>query len=199
MKRKQKRSRKIQLSVMGVAGATVITACSDGGITQPDVPVFTSVEQCAADPGFSIDECQAGMQFALKQQYMDGASPRFVDESSCESQFGAGQCHSMQQSGNNSIWMPLLGGFLLGQLLDRGRDYHYYSYGGGYSGGVWTSSRAGSPGYSTRSHYPPRNLPSSKTATIPKPSKAHTKAITRGGFGSRASSYSSRGGYSFGG
>jgi uncharacterized protein YgiB involved in biofilm formation len=189
MQLKQKRSQKIRLSLMGLASATALTACDNGPST--DVPMFTSVEQCAADPGFNQAECQAGMQFALQQQYLDD-SPRFSGESSCVAEFGEGQCHAYQRNDQSSVWMPLLGGFLLGQALQGssgfGRSYYAYNYANG-----WRSRENGRTRYSS---YAPRNLPRPKTASIPKPTKAHTKAITRGGFGARAKRYP---GYSFGG
>lgn len=185
----QKRSKKIQLSLMGMASATVITAC-----TESTPPVFTNVAQCAADPAYTTQECQQGMQYALEQQYLT-ESPRYSKQQSCETTYGADQCHSYQRSDGTSVWMPLLGGFLLGQALgNRGggmqRDYYAYNHNTGWS---WHNQNNG---FTNRSAYAPRDLPKPKTASIPKPSKAHTKAITRGGFGARAARHT---GYSFGG
>ncbi len=183
----RKRSKRIQLSLMGIASATVITACSDN-----TPAVFTSTAECTADPAYTLEECQTGMQYALEQQYLTD-SPRFAGQQSCEAQYGQAQCQSYQRDDGTSVWMPLLGGFLLGQALsNRGggfqRDYYAYDTTRGWS---WMQD-----GITNRSAYPPRNLPKSKTASRPKPAKAHTKAITRGGFGSRASRHT---GYSFGG
>lgn len=183
----QKRSKNIRLSVMGMASATIITACSES-----TPPVFTNIDQCAADPAFTEQACQEGMQYALEQQYLTD-SPRFTGEQSCESTYGADQCHSYERSDGTSIWMPLLGGFLLGQALSNNggrRDYYAYNQNTGWS---W---RDRNDGFTNRSARPPSNLPRPKTATVPKPTKAHTKAITRGGFGAKATRHT---GYSFGG
>lgn len=186
---KQKRSQSIRLSLMGLAGATALSACSNGPST--DVPMFTNVSQCAADPSFSAADCQAGMQFALEQQYLED-NPRFSRESSCESQFGSDQCHAYRRNDGSSVWMPLLGGFLIGQALQGssgfGRPYYAYNFSNGW--------RSRENGRTRHSAYAPRNLPRPRSAMVPKPTKAHTKAITRGGFGARARRHS---GFSFGG
>lgn len=174
---------------MGLAGAAVLTACDRTPTT--DVPLFTNLAQCTADPNFSAADCQAGMQFALQQQYQEDG-PRFRGEANCEARFGADQCYAYQRDGQSSVWMPLLGGFLLGQAMSGrsgfGRPYYAYHQAHG-----WRWRENGTTRYST---YAPRNLPRPPTARIPKPVRMHTKAITRGGFGARAKRYP---GYSFGG
>ncbi len=173
-----KRSRNIRLVAMGVVGAGAVAGCSNNA-EPPSTPVFTSVEQCAASGEYTEKECQAAMQFALQQQYAEGAR-QYRSRRDCEAEFGPGQCHSYQTFGGNDVWMGLLGGFLLGQMLNGRRDYYYYNY-----GGYW-STYDSRHGRVTRSYRPPANLPRPAAATIPKPTRAHTAAITRGGFGRSA-------------
>ena len=174
-----KRSRQISLVAMGVAVAN-LSACGSSAPTAkaPEVPLFTSVEQCAQNPEYSRKDCELGMQFALSQQAQD--TPQFKDQSSCAASYGSDNCHRYIPQYGGSVWMPLLGGYMLGRLMSGGgRDYHYYNYGGG-----WSTYAPGRGVSTTRST--PSNLPRPANATIPKPTRAHTAAISRGGFGSRA-------------
>ncbi len=169
---------------MGIAAANV-AACGGGGAEAPDVPVFTTVEQCLESGDYAKEDCEGGLQFALSQQYSE--SPRFQSQASCETQYGPSQCHTYNRGDGTSIWMPLLGGYMLGQALSGGHPgYHSYNY-----GGYWRSYEPGRP--VRQSYSTPNNLPRPKSATIPKPTVAHTRAITRGGFGGRAGGYSSGG------
>ena len=127
-----------------------------------------------------------GLRFALQQQYAAGQA-HYRTRSECDQIYGAGHCHSYPSPGGD-IWMGLLGGYLVGQLVNGRRDYHYYNY-----GGHWSRYDSGARRIS-RSYRTPANLPRPPQATIPKPSRAHTAAITRGGFGSSARSGSSWGG-----
>ena len=174
-----KRSRQISLVAMGVAVAN-LGGCGGPSPTAkaPEVPLFTTVEQCAQSPDYTRKECELGMQFALSQQAQE--SPRFNDRNSCAASYGNDNCQRYDRRYGGSVWMPLLGGYMLGRLMSGGgRDYHYYNYGGG-----WSTYTPGGGVRTTRST--PSNLPRPANATIPKPTRAHTAAISRGGFGSRA-------------
>ena len=181
-----KRSRNIRLVAMGAVTASAVTACSNNA-EPPSTPVFTSVEQCAAAGEYTERECEAALKFALQQQAVEGTQ-QYRSRNECENFFGPNQCHSYPTPGGGNIWMGLLGGFLLGQMIDGRRDYYYYNY-----GGHWTTYDARA-GRINRSYRPPANLPKPANATIPKPTRQHTAAITRGGFGRSARSGSSWGG-----
>lgn len=182
-----KRSTRVQLAAMGVAaGAASLTGCGNSP-SPPQAPVFTSVEQCMQSGTYTQQECETGLQFALSQQYQSGAK-QFSNEQKCEATFGPGECHRYKGP-SGDIWMGLLGGYLIGELLNNNRrDYYAYNY-----GGSWYHYDAYDR-HTRRSTRPPADLPKPANATIPKPTKAHTAAITRGGFGSSARSGRSYGG-----
>jgi uncharacterized protein YgiB involved in biofilm formation len=195
-----KRSKNVRLVAMGVASASILGGCSqEPQITPPDTPLFTSLDQCLGDNNldYTAKDCQNGLEFALKEQFSDAESPRFGDEKACESDYGEEQCYRYQPNGENggSFWMPLLGGYLVGRLLNRSgeREYHAYNYG---YGGRWSSYR-GVARSVQRSARKPVGLPRPSGGSIPKPSKTRVAALSRSGFGLSSSRFS--GSRSFGG
>ena len=183
--RRSKRSGRVRLAAMGVAGAAAIAGC-DNATRSPEAPVFTSIEQCAESGEYTREECEIGLRFALQQQYAAGET-HYRTQGQCNQVFGAGHCYSYPSPGGD-IWMGLLGGYLIGEMINGRRDYYSYNY-----GGHWSRYDSGA-GRISRSYRTPANLPRPARATIPKPTRAHTAAITRGGFGSSSRSGSSWGG-----
>lgn len=172
-----KRSKNLHLAIMG-AIPLVLAACGDDGSNQQqqmantNAPVYKTVDDCV----------KAGNESSVCQQAFAGAqnqAPRFNSQNSCMDQSGANQCVMRTENGQ-SIWVPMLTGFMLGRMLNGGYTYHpvyhpvyyhpVYTYHPTYRSHSWGSS-----------------------------SHSYATTRTRGVFGSSASARGSWGGHSFGG
>ncbi|HEY0179783.1 MAG TPA: DUF1190 domain-containing protein [Dokdonella sp.] len=154
---------------------------------------YTSVEACEHD-GNSADVCQRAAQAAAAAGTT--AAPRYRTKAECVAEYGD-LCAEREHEGG--IWMPLMTGFMISQLLSPGRAPAYLDSGpiyrtragqytevfrdrdGGYSGGGGWSSSGGA-------RVRPVDIAPNRAITI-----------ARSGFGSSAAARSGWGGRSFGG
>ena len=157
-----------------------------------EVSAFNSVSECVASGAFAQVQCEEAQSAAQTQD--DKVAPRFAEQSACEEQFGTGQC-SYRYDGGQSFFVPLLTGFMIGQLLDGGRGYRYqplyrsrqddrYYTGSGawlYGGG----SGRGMHRYQVGSRAITNPVTTQRIQT-------RSSVVSRGGFGGRSSS---RGGW----
>lgn len=156
---------------------------------------YTSVEACRSD-GNSEEVCAKAMQAAAQAHASEG--PHFASREDCARDYGNACAESTQQHG---VWMPLLAGFMVSQLLNgarspayvganpvyRGPDGRYREWYRNCPGG---DDRWGScPGGATHGAYSgTRQL----RAVDVEPNRAVT--LRRSGFGSRGSSHFGSGG-----
>jgi len=80
---------------------------------------YTSVEACKSD-GNSDEVCDKAMKAAAEAHAKE--SPRFGSRAECIRNYGDSCAENPQQHG---VWMPLLTGFMLSQLLHGGRAPMY--------------------------------------------------------------------------
>lgn len=196
-----KRSRSINVSVMrktvyqsvpakplalAIAAAT-FAGCSSN---EPAV-VYKTVQECVEASAGSQEQCQQAYDEALTEAQRTG--PKFANRNDCEYNFGAGQC-TQHNSGGQSIFMPLMAGYVLGQVIDGVRDNARY----GRSAPLYSSygDWVGTSGRNYGSAYD-RRIKVSKKTFEPKP--AVTKTMSRGGFGSKVAAKSNWGGKKSGG
>ncbi|TLM77713.1 DUF1190 domain-containing protein [Microbulbifer harenosus] len=166
-----------------------IVAALMGCSSKEEVKVVASVADCVDQTELDQAQCEAAYQQALQEAERTG--PKYDSRQLCEAEFG-----NCRQSG--SFFLPLMTGFMVGQMLDgRDRRQYYnpvYRYTNPYSGHYdrLMTSDGSVIGRSGKVNY---TVPS--TATKPKPTV--TKTVSRGGFGSVASAKSSWGGGRSGG
>jgi len=166
-----------------------IVAALVGCSSKEEVKVVSSVDDCVSNTELDQEQCEAAYQQALREAERTG--PKYDSRDLCEVEFG-----NCRQSG--SFWLPLMTGFMVGQMLDsRDRHYYYnpvYRYTNPYSGHYDRLMTADGSvvGRSGKVNY---TVPTS--ATKPKPTV--TRTVSRGGFGSVASAKSSWGGGRSGG
>lgn len=168
--------------------ASILSAC---GNNQAEVKVVDSVEDCVSNTSLDLQQCEVAYKNALAEAEKTG--PKYRSINACESEFGAGQC---VQSQNQSIFMPLMAGFLINELLFD-RDRRYYS---GHYNPVYRYYRPYSPHHNlmmmadgtSLGKYGKSSYRVSKSATKQKPMVSRT--VSRGGFGSVASAKSNWGG-----
>ncbi|MFD1216445.1 MULTISPECIES: DUF1190 domain-containing protein [Microbulbifer] len=183
MRKKTARNLVLRPIALGVVAA--LMGCS----SKEEVKVVASVTECVDQTELDQEQCEAAYQQALREAERTG--PKYDSRQLCEAEFG-----SCRDSG--SFWMPLMTGFMVGQMLD-GRDrHHYYNpvyrYSNPYSRHYdrLMTADGGVVGRSGRASY---TVP--KSATKPKPAVSRT--VSRGGFGAVASAKSSWGGGRSGG
>ena len=143
---------------------------------------YTSVEACKSD-GNSDEVCSKAMKAAAEAHAKE--SPRFGSRAECVQNYGESCAENPQQHG---VWMPLLTGFMLSQLLHSGRapmymgaNPVYRTPNGRYN--EWYRDSAGATGAPAPRH---------SRAVEVAPNRAVT--LSRSGFGSRGSGSFGRGG-----
>ena len=198
--RKTKRSGKVVLTTLTAgAGTMALSAC--GGSSDVEGQVFQTVAECTS-AGVASNECQEAYNQALADNPND--APRFETADLCEGEFGPGQCQQQRQEamgvpGATSFWVPLLGGFVIGNAIGdididrRKRKYapvyrsrangNYYYGGSNY--GPMTRNSNGRYGMSPDTFNRPVSAPRVQT---------RADIASRGGFGGRAGGRSGSGG-----
>lgn len=194
----RKRSQRVALCIVGAAAFT-LAGCRE---EQIDAQAFPDLQSCksAAATGtiaFSASDCDAAF-LAAEQIHVESA-PRYDSLEVCEQQHGAGSCGGETQvaggGGGGSIFMPLLAGYLMGNMLSRGvgataAQPLYKSASGQFTNATGTSAYSSNTGKArlgaTQFAKPP--------ATIGKAPMTKTSVASRGGFGSTSASRGSFGG-----
>lgn len=186
-KRPLKRSQRVVLTTLTVAGVATVQACGSADWSDEptvDAMPFASVAECESSGQVPAAECQTA--FAEAQANHEQAAPRFETEALCEEQFGDGQCQP-RIAGNSNYFIPILGGFMVARMLDRDRPY--YRYGGLYRSrrnNLWYSGGAyGAPLQSTGSGWRAGASGLERPTSSP-PVRSRSSTVSRGGFGGRA-------------
>lgn len=122
-----KRSKTARLIMMAPAAGMILAGCGEKPV---EVQVFNTPDECAAYYNPPA-ECKAAFEQA--KALHPQVAPRYSSKQECETDFGSGQCESApvlaanttepasqqsQQSG--SFFMPMMMGFMAGQMLNRG-------------------------------------------------------------------------------
>jgi uncharacterized protein YgiB involved in biofilm formation len=200
---KQKRSSNINLSKMrkafsfkplalGVA-SVLLSACSGG---REEAVVFKSIDECVDALPSMAQKCETAYKGALAEAAK--TAPKYNTRNDCEYEFGNNQCQTLNNNGN-SIFMPLMAGYMIGNLLAP-RPYYQPMF---TSSSRYSSYRNNWVGADGRNFGDSRRnkLNVSSSAFDKKP--AVTRTMSRGGFGSsvraKASWGSRSGGKGWGG
>lgn len=133
--RTRKRSRHVALILAGTA-TLALAACKDEQVDAQSFPDLQSCVAAAKDNSlwFTEDDCRAN--FAAAQQELLETAPRYDSKELCEQEHGVGNCGGdpaaqaaggdpAQQTasgggGMGSVFMPMLMGMMLGNMLSRG-------------------------------------------------------------------------------
>lgn len=115
-----KRSSYIALAAIGVIGASFLlpgkeNASKDG----QDAALYADVDECVRANVLGRDACES--QFRAAQEKHVSEAPKFDSQTSCESQYGAGQCKPAQ-AGASSVFVPAMIGFMVGNYLSNARN-----------------------------------------------------------------------------
>ncbi|WP_283179785.1 DUF1190 domain-containing protein [Gemmobacter sp. 24YEA27] len=190
----RKRSRHVALAILGAA-SFALAACTEDEVDAQAFPDLKSCKEAASLGGmFSGADCDAA--FAEAEVLHVETAPRYDSLQTCEAEHGAGACGNEQQvqsGGSGSIFMPLMMGYLIGNMLGGQRGVAaaqplYKTADGKFANAAGTSAYSSNSGKA--------KLPASQftrpPTTVGKPPMTKATAQSRGGFG--ASSGSSAGG-----
>ena len=116
--RRPKRSRAARVVLLGAAVAT-LAACEDDSV---ETSVFPDLDTCLAaadqpDGWLTADQCETAFAEALVAY--DDQAPRYDDRALCEAEHD-GECIVEERAGGGSVFLPLMTGFLIGNMLNRG-------------------------------------------------------------------------------
>ncbi|MGB1239576.1 MAG: DUF1190 domain-containing protein [Pseudomonadales bacterium] len=188
--RKAPRSFAFKPIAVAVAAGT-LAGCSDDS---SDARIYVNVEDCISTHPEQREACEVGYQQALQEAIKSG--PKYRSMADCAADFGDDNCQELFVNDNQSIFMPLMAGYILGEIVDEAFDRRR-------SAPLYTSYSRRSPAYrqwtSTSgvlygSRSSKGTVKVTKDAFKPKPAVKRT--ISRGGFGSTIAAKSNFGGSS---
>jgi len=118
-----KKSSSIRLVLLGSA-SIALAACGDDGPPK-DARFFSNLQECSAV--YDTSQCLDAQRQA-EQSYAQEA-PKFSRKEQCEAEFGVGNCETQQASadgqqaasGGSSFFMPMLMGYMMGNMLGGNR------------------------------------------------------------------------------
>src|SRR5690554_1932991 len=112
-----KRSKKAALILMVPATTLMLAGC---GEKPTEAVVFSKPEECATYmTQASVEQCMADFQAA--QALHPQVAPKYANKTECEADFGSGNCETApQQHASGSFFMPLMMGYMAGQMFNRG-------------------------------------------------------------------------------
>ena len=184
------RSRSVALCILG-AGAFALAGCEEEKVDAQAYPDLQSCTQAADQGGLlSAGECETA--FAEAEALHEESAPRYDSLAVCEAQHGEGACGSEQQvadGGSGSIFMPLLAGYLIGNMLGgRGgmasAQPLYKTPDGRFSNAAGTSVYSGNSG---KAKLNPSSFARPAT-TLGKAPMSRATAASRGGLGKTGAS-----------
>lgn len=174
-----------------------LSACSNNDM---EAKVYKDISQCIQDHPDMAEQCTTAYEDA--QRIARESGPKYRSQSECETDFGVNNCNAYQ-SGNNNWFIPLVGGYVLAEVIDEIGDAmerkhkRYY-----HSSPVFTSYAYGSPMYGQWTSVSGRTYGKAQYGKVKvgkdvfKPQPKVTRTISRGGFGSKVAAKSNWGGSS---
>ncbi len=116
MPQTRKRSRRARFVLLGTA-AFGLAACQQDDTVEAEV--FPSLEECQAvaqleSSEFTPEDCATGL--AEAQAIHEESAPRYADRAVCEAEHD-GACTVEQRPDGTSIFLPLLAGYMIGNMM----------------------------------------------------------------------------------
>jgi uncharacterized protein YgiB involved in biofilm formation len=112
-----KRSKKAALVLMVPVATMLLAGC---GEEREQAMVFSDPSECSAAALTTATQCEA--DYAAAQALHPQVAPKYLSKEECEVDFGSGQCETapQQTSSGGSVFMPMMMGYLAGQMMNRG-------------------------------------------------------------------------------
>ena len=191
MNKMTKRSRKAALVLMVPATGFFLASCSsEEPVTSA---VYKDADECTAfyNPP---ESCKA--EFAKAEALHQQVAPKYQTQAECEADFGAGNCPQpqQQQASSGGFFMPMMMGFLAGQMLNKSSAAKQY---------VPTQplykSKDDLSTFRTATNQPVARQSGPVSVMPSRMQVAPGKTVSRGGFGAQAQRRSDQQSSSFGG
>lgn len=180
-----KRSRTVAITILGAAAFT-LAGCQEETVDASAFPDLQSCTAAAQEGGvFTAQDCDTA--FAEAEALHVEAAPRYDSIAVCEEQHGQGACGSeatATSGGSGSIFMPLMAGYLIGNMLG-GRNGAaasqplYKTANGKFTNAAGSSTFSNNSG-TAKMGTSQFNRPA---ATVGKAPMTRATAMSRGGFG----------------
>lgn len=193
-----KRSRTVALFLVGAA-VFALAGCAEEDV---DASAFPDLQSCkdAANAGGAFSSLDCDTAFAAAQQLQVETAPRYDSLEVCEAQHGVGSCGDEAQvtgtSGGGGIFMPLLAGYLIGNMISRGATASpavqplYKTSDGSFTNATGSSTYQSNTGTGKLAASQFTKAPT----TIGKAPMTKAIVASRGGFGGSATGRTSTGG-----
>ncbi len=191
-----KRSRTVALAIVGAAAFT-LAGCREEEVDAQAFPNLQACHDAAQNDGlFTTAECDTA--FAEAEALHVESAPRYDSLAVCEEQHGEGECGTeaaASSGGSGSIFMPLLAGYLIGNMLGgRGgmaaSQPLYRTPNGGFTNPAGTSTYSSNSGRAKLGS----SLFSKPPTTMGQAPMTQATAASRGGFGGTSAARGSVGG-----
>ena len=184
-----KRSSRVAIAIVGAAAFT-LAGCREEQVEAAAFPDLQTCRDEATRGGvFSVEDCETS--FAEAETLHVESAPRYDSLQVCEEQHGEGACGSEAEAvpgGGGGIFMPLLAGYLIGNMLGgRGMAAAqplYKTPDGRYTNAARTSAFSTNRG-AARLNTSQFTRPATTVGQTP---MTRATAVSRGGFGGAARS-----------
>lgn len=182
---KRKRSRTVAVGILGAA-SFALAGCRDEQVTAQAFPDLQSCRDASiASAEMSASDCDAA--FAQAQELHVQSAPRYDSRELCEEEHGEGSCGTEAQAaggGSGSIFMPLMMGYLLGNMMSGRSGFAasqplYRNGQGGFTNASGSSTFSTNAGRGNMSSSQFRTPPT----TVGKAPLTPATVSSRGGFG----------------
>jgi uncharacterized protein YgiB involved in biofilm formation len=191
-----RKSNSIRL-VAAVSSLSVIMAgCSDPSSTPAaaqETPKNDALLACVSNPKNTVQECEKYFGENAKKS-------AFSAKSQCEAEYGVGNCESRKADDGSDVFMPLVVGYMLGNMMSGGGNYNRYAPppSGYYNDDDYYNRKrererreygtvgGSSSGYKSNTRNYNSDTSSYKSSSYSKPSS--TTSYKSGGFGASAGS-----------
>ena len=107
-----KKSQSIRLVLLSTA-SVALGSCGDNGALPQDARFYPTEQACTADLGAAT--CADAK--ATADQALVAEAPRFTQRQECEAEFGVGNCETRQTAAGGSFFMPLMMGYMVGNMM----------------------------------------------------------------------------------
>ena len=178
---------KLSLAALAALSACSLVGC-DGDDEQADATVAGSIQDCV---NAGVPAAQCADAWAKASQEHERTAPRYGSAGDCYAEFGPGQCQPMRSSNGSDVFVPLMAGIMIGNMMNNHSNggvvvvhsYHplYRTVGGGGFRTAANETISGTGSVKVSSSY-----------LSPKP--ISTTTLSRGGFGSMGAARASWGG-----
>ena len=122
----QRRRRSLTVGLSALTLSAALAGCG-----RDDAPkVYGSIQDCKAE--HPAQACQDAWQASVGEH--QSTAPQYSQKAQCEAQYGVGHCET-RNTDHGGVFMPMMAGFMIGQMMNQRRDNGYaYGGGGGYFG-----------------------------------------------------------------